>query len=243
MTIEESRESATVVLLRDTDTGPEVLMLQKNTDINYGGSWVFPGGVVDPEDAEVAQTILQDQSREAIAKITAIRETQEETGLRIQHNDLQAFSNWLTPKLRIKRYNALFFVSKLADSHSRSEIVIDEQEIIAAQWIRPSDALAAQKAQTMELNGPSFVTLSQLQNAIHAQHAVKRLVGQGVDYYQPRGCKTSTGVATVYHGDAAYDAPELSESTLNEVCEPLHRLFMHHDRPWEYLDTRPEVTD
>ena len=42
--------AATVVLLRDGDDGPEVLMLRKNSKITFGGMWVFPGGKIDPED-------------------------------------------------------------------------------------------------------------------------------------------------------------------------------------------------
>lgn len=238
MSIELSRESATVVLLRDSDKGPEVLMLQKNPDINYGGSWVFPGGIVEPDDAENAYTLLLDQSREAIAKMAAIRETREETGLLIPHQELRAFSNWLTPKLLPRRYNALFFVTKLSNAIARSTITVDEQEIVAAQWIRPSEALIAQHANKMALNGPSYVTLSQLQNVAQAQQAVDYLVGDGIDYYQPRGCKTSTGVATIYHGDAAYVLPDLNEAILDKVGEPQHRLLMHRNRPWEYIDTR-----
>ena len=42
--------AATVVLLRDADDGPQVLMLRKNARIDFGGMWVFPGGRIDPED-------------------------------------------------------------------------------------------------------------------------------------------------------------------------------------------------
>ena len=42
--------AATVILLRDTDTGLETLMLRRNSKIAFGGMWVFPGGRVDDED-------------------------------------------------------------------------------------------------------------------------------------------------------------------------------------------------
>ncbi|HAO56310.1 MAG TPA: NUDIX hydrolase, partial [Gammaproteobacteria bacterium] len=47
---EPATPAATVVLLRDTDSGPEVLMLKKNARIDFGGMWVFPGGRIDEED-------------------------------------------------------------------------------------------------------------------------------------------------------------------------------------------------
>ena len=48
--VSELIPAATVVLLRNTDAGPEVLMLKKNSKITFGGMWVFPGGKIDAAD-------------------------------------------------------------------------------------------------------------------------------------------------------------------------------------------------
>jgi len=47
------KPAATVVLLRDGDRGPEVLMLRRNgrSDV-LGGAYVFPGGKLDAQDTE-----------------------------------------------------------------------------------------------------------------------------------------------------------------------------------------------
>ena len=43
--------AATVVLLRDSPEGPEVLLLERPRHRgSFAGAWVFPGGGVDPED-------------------------------------------------------------------------------------------------------------------------------------------------------------------------------------------------
>ena len=42
--------ASTVVLLRDGESGVEVLMLRKNSKITFGGMWVFPGGKIDAAD-------------------------------------------------------------------------------------------------------------------------------------------------------------------------------------------------
>ncbi|MDG1206329.1 MAG: hypothetical protein P8N51_13255, partial [Pseudomonadales bacterium] len=44
--------AATVVLIREGADAEsvEVLMLQKNKNISFGGMWVFPGGKIDAED-------------------------------------------------------------------------------------------------------------------------------------------------------------------------------------------------
>jgi 8-oxo-dGTP pyrophosphatase MutT (NUDIX family) len=46
------RPAATVLALRDSPSGFEVLMLQRNLNSDFvGGAYVFPGGGVDPSDA------------------------------------------------------------------------------------------------------------------------------------------------------------------------------------------------
>ena len=49
--IPEARPASTVVLLRDSDSGLETLLLKRNKALLFaGGLWVFPGGALDPED-------------------------------------------------------------------------------------------------------------------------------------------------------------------------------------------------
>lgn len=48
------REAATVMLLRDTDDGPEVLLVRRNPRSEFvGGFYVFPGGALDPADLSI----------------------------------------------------------------------------------------------------------------------------------------------------------------------------------------------
>ena len=86
------RDAATTILVRDAGTDPRVLMGQRGTRAAFMPSkFVFPGGAVDPGDAEVAlagplapgcATRLADGplSPQALAA-AAIRELWEETGL------------------------------------------------------------------------------------------------------------------------------------------------------------------
>ncbi|KMS53489.1 NUDIX hydrolase [Novosphingobium barchaimii LL02] len=79
--------AATVVIFRHSATGgaPEVLMVQRAKEMRFaGGAAVFPGGRVDPADRELARRLLPNEAEEiAAARIAAIRETLEETGLMI----------------------------------------------------------------------------------------------------------------------------------------------------------------
>lgn len=79
--------AATVVVFRHAADGgpPELLMVQRAKGMRFaGGAAVFPGGRVDPADYELAARLQPDEPLEiAAARIAAIRETLEETGLMI----------------------------------------------------------------------------------------------------------------------------------------------------------------
>ncbi len=80
----ESIPAATVVIFRRAQAGaPELLMVQRSRALRFaGGAAVFPGGKVDPADVTLAATLMPDEPLEiASARIAAIRETLEETGL------------------------------------------------------------------------------------------------------------------------------------------------------------------
>lgn len=92
------RPAATVVLLRPSDRGPEVLLLRRNRTVGFvPGAYVFPGGRVETADAapdvlarlrglSVEQAAgrlrLYEEGPSAIAYyVAAIREAFEETGI------------------------------------------------------------------------------------------------------------------------------------------------------------------
>jgi 8-oxo-dGTP pyrophosphatase MutT (NUDIX family) len=79
--------AATLLLLRDSAAGFEVLMITRHAETVFaGGAAVFPGGRLDPEDS--APALLQhccavpgSDSAQMALRICAIRETFEEAGL------------------------------------------------------------------------------------------------------------------------------------------------------------------
>ncbi|MEC8618667.1 MAG: NUDIX hydrolase, partial [Pseudomonadota bacterium] len=68
--------AATVVLVRDGDSGVEALMLRKNSKITFGGMWVFPGGKIDA--ADYPDGTVNPDNIDTAARAAAVRETQEE---------------------------------------------------------------------------------------------------------------------------------------------------------------------
>lgn len=79
--------AATVVIFRhgQDQSAPELLMVQRSKAMRFaGGAAVFPGGRVDPADAELAAAVAPEEDPVvATAKVAGIRETLEETGLAI----------------------------------------------------------------------------------------------------------------------------------------------------------------
>jgi 8-oxo-dGTP pyrophosphatase MutT (NUDIX family) len=78
----EAIPAATLILMRSAAAGgpPEILMLERAETMAFAaGALVFPGGRIDPEDEAMAARFptLPD----AAARIAAIRETIEETGV------------------------------------------------------------------------------------------------------------------------------------------------------------------
>lgn len=78
--------AATLVVFRHDPRGgpPELLLVRRSAAMAFaGGAAVFPGGKVDPADRELAaQTAADgDDADDLAARIAAIRETIEETGL------------------------------------------------------------------------------------------------------------------------------------------------------------------
>lgn len=91
------RASATVIVLRDSPQGPQVLMVRRHGNSNVlGGAHVFPGGKLDPQDSTVDAALLDqppqrlhaalgepalDAALAAGLFVAALRETFEECGL------------------------------------------------------------------------------------------------------------------------------------------------------------------
>ena len=85
------RPAATLILLRERvdRVAPEILMVERSAAMAFAaGAAVFPGGGVDAADMAFAKVMAEDGAHDlapddAAARIAAIRETLEETGLAI----------------------------------------------------------------------------------------------------------------------------------------------------------------
>ena len=79
--------AATILLVRDGADGLEVMMVERHANIGFaGGAMVWPGGKVDPADfdegwLEAAEGLEGLDAEERAARVAALREAYEETGI------------------------------------------------------------------------------------------------------------------------------------------------------------------
>ena len=189
--------AATVVLLRDSDDGPEVLMLRKNSKITFGGMWVFPGGKIDPEDYPV------DGDLEAAARTAAAREAAEEAGIELKPDEFVCFAHWTPPPGPQKRFATWFFAAHLIETH---DIKVDEGEIEDHTWIRPADALTRHRAGEIDIVPPTWVTLYHLSRYQPVSSMLQHFGDNKTKVYSTRVVKAADGSrVALWHGDAGYD--------------------------------------
>lgn len=76
--------AATLVVFRHRGDGPpELLVVERSASMAFaGGAIVFPGGRIDPDDHAIAATLSMEPD-EGAARVAAIRETLEESGIAI----------------------------------------------------------------------------------------------------------------------------------------------------------------
>jgi 8-oxo-dGTP pyrophosphatase MutT (NUDIX family) len=193
--VADARPAASVIVLRDTDGGPEVLLLQRNPEARFmGGAWVFPGGAVHEADERpgVPGPVA-----------AAIRETEEEAGLVLSDPDaLAPFSRWITPAQVKIRFDTWFFVARApADAAVR----IDDEEVVDSRWIRPQDALDAGTRDELTLVFPTIKHLEQLAEFESVDAALEEARSRKVMPVEPR-VLVDGGVARVLMpGEPGYD--------------------------------------
>lgn len=210
--------AATVVIMRDSESGIELLMLRKNSKVAFGGMWVFPGGKIDETD----KVINSDGSVDELATATsaAVRETFEEAALSVSQENLFWFSHWVPPAITPKRFSTYFFATRLLDG---DEVTIDDSEIIEHNWFRPHEAINLRDAGEIELAPPTWVTLNRLISFTSVEDALKDLNAKDPTFYETHIAQSVKGPVAMWLGDAGY------EKTDPEMPGERHRLTMTTD--------------
>ncbi|QKJ19958.1 NUDIX hydrolase [Microbacterium hominis] len=218
--------AATVVLVRDGEAGAEVLLIERPDRGSFAGAWVFPGGKIDDADRTAAGTgpAGDDDAEHAAAVEAAIRETREETGLVVARDALIPLSVWDPPPGIALRIRTWFFVAAAPDG----TIVLSPDEAVAAEWLRPEEALSRHGRGEVTLYPPTWVTLHALQRQPTAAALLALVRAPGVERFESVARRGPTGPMLLWQEDAAYD-----DETAGEASTRRHRLQIGA-LPWIY---------
>lgn len=227
--------SAAIVLVRQHQGQLEVLMLRKAAKLTYGGSWVFPGGKVDPNDIDPSSQNKEEAEIEAY-KRAAVREAEEEAGIQIDSTTLHPLSHWTTPIVRPKRFTTWYFYS-IVDGIG-DKVVADGREITDAVWVNPAQALADHRAGQWELSVPPFLTLTELARQQDVYEFEKVVIQREPKTFQPRTVQwlddndtdKVLGSVNLYQDDSSYETGDLS------LDGRKHRLYLPKQGNWRYVD-------
>jgi 8-oxo-dGTP pyrophosphatase MutT (NUDIX family) len=222
VTDDDLTPAATVLLLRDGALGLEVLMLRRNSDIAFGGLWVFPGGAVDEHER------LGDDHLGS-ARTAAVREVEEETGLIVDGAGLETWSLWEPPRRaymsgrgETRRFSTWFFVAAAPEG----EIAVDGGEIHEHRWLTPLDAIAKRDNGEINLVPPTWVTLWQLGRHSTLETAMALARASDPGEFRTRAVHRDP-LTLAWAGDIAYEGAAIDENGSR------NRLTINPDR-WVY---------
>jgi 8-oxo-dGTP pyrophosphatase MutT (NUDIX family) len=187
----EPRASASLILLRDGDAGPEVLLVQRNPEQRFmGGAWVFPGGATSPDDHD--------------ERATAIRELDEEAGIELaERHELVRFSRWITPAQVKVRFDTHFFV---AEAPEDADPTVDGSECVGWRWLRPRQALDLHRDDELMLVFPTIKHLELLARFGSVSEALETARASRVLPVEPRVLVEGGVAHVVLPGEPGYES-------------------------------------
>ncbi|MCO1340103.1 hypothetical protein BJH93_14590 [Kocuria polaris] len=257
-------DAASAVVVRDGPAGLEVLMLRRLDRGSFAGAWVFPGGYVDPEDtpeqfrhddaaswgADVPVADVPAGLR-AAARLAAVRETAEETGLALEPARLIPTTCWVPPAQAPKRMRAWYFLAPIAEG-ADAPVRLSPGEHAEAEWMTPAEALARHGDGRMLLVPPTWVTLHGLatlaganggaptvSDAVAAAAAQgERCVGVEFESFRSQQHAEDARKYVLWHGDEHWQdefaaTDRTSRPPVEAPAGGVHRLDIT-DLPWSY---------
>jgi 8-oxo-dGTP pyrophosphatase MutT (NUDIX family) len=188
--VTEARQAASIIVLRDSERGPEVLLVQRNPAQRFmGGAWVFPGGAVHEGDADHAAA--------------AVRELREEAGIELPADAaIVPWSRWITPAEVKVRFDTWFY---MCESPPRAEATPDGGECVAARWLRPGEALEAHARGELMLVFPTIKHLEALAGMTSVKDALDKARTREVVPVQPKIVVRDGSAEVLLPGEPGYE--------------------------------------
>jgi 8-oxo-dGTP pyrophosphatase MutT (NUDIX family) len=164
------RTAATVMLVRDGARGPEVYVQRRVPSMAFAPSTVvFPGGGVDPADhalppdtpglGSLAATMGVAPEAAAPFAAAAVREVEEECGVRLAVADLRGRAHWVTPAFEPRRYDTWILAAAMPAGQVARGTTTESD---LSGWVRARDLLDRHGAGEVRMLPPTVVSLEQL---------------------------------------------------------------------------------
>jgi 8-oxo-dGTP pyrophosphatase MutT (NUDIX family) len=210
MAPETPRRAASLILLRrggrHRQRGVEVLLVRRSPAASFmPGVWVFPGGVIEADDA-VAPGVGRDAAvaddEELAHRACAVRELLEEAGIELPADaDLRPWSRWITPEVVPVRFDTRFYVA-LAPPHSPPRP--DGAETTEAAWISPREALDRHGDGELSLVFPTIKHLESLLRYASAEEVLAAAGDRAIEPVLPRVIGEGEARRVVLPGEPGY---------------------------------------
>ena len=210
MTTATPRPAASLILLRrggrHRQRGVEVLLVRRTPEASFmPGVWVFPGGVVESDEAVPRGIEGEDSAADGVElahRACAVRELREEAGIELPSElELRPWSRWITPEAAPVRFDTRFYVA-LAPAHSPPRP--DGAETTEAAWISPREALERHRTDEMPLVFPTIKHLEALLTYAEAREVLEAARNREIVPVVPRVVGKGDDRRVVLPGDPGY---------------------------------------
>jgi 8-oxo-dGTP pyrophosphatase MutT (NUDIX family) len=231
-----ARPAATAIILRESPTGPEVLMLKRSGRAGFfPNAWVFPGGRVDAADrsARTTGTAHGLAPSDAHFAVAAIRETYEEAGVWMGEGqptqdfrdalnqrtatlddapelvaDLSrlAFWSWWITPENEPKRYDTRFFVTVLNQAETQHASPDQTETVAHRWVRPVDAVNEAEAGEFFMAPPTYLTLAEIADCRKCMDIMKLAAERTVHPIMPKLDIKDGQWTVILPGDPHYPA-------------------------------------
>jgi 8-oxo-dGTP pyrophosphatase MutT (NUDIX family) len=179
--------AATIILVRERPGGGvETLLLRRHRKSSFmSDTFVFPGGKLDADDADLATAAIRELFEEAgVLLVRGALDPERRAAWRARLNAgeasftrllreerlepdfarLHAWARWVTPSIEPKRFDAHFYLAEMPADQATS---YDQKETVEEAWVAPAEAIARHldAASGFRLPPPQLRTLHELNEA------------------------------------------------------------------------------